>query len=298
MRDNRRAAPRRGTYIFGFIADVVKGIAGMEQAEDMQNDAQEFNAGQAQIDRDWKTYMDNTRYQRGIQDMKAAGLNPMLAYHQGGAGTPTGSAASSGIGSTGMDSGSYAASQQSASQVEVNHALADKVRAEANEIRERTLNYDPQRREIEARIPRHAADIDKIRQDIGESAVRIEKLWAETKTQGATAANIEQQTRNLGETIPLIRSQVQHFKALTAQESAATDEIKQRVKANLPELERLLSSLEVTSRRMQHSSESNQEAAASSLVGQIGAYLRALNPLQGFIGVVPHGPRTVIHKKR
>ena len=43
-----------------------------------------FNAKQAQIARDWQERMSNTAYQRAIQDMRTAGLNPVLAVTGGG----------------------------------------------------------------------------------------------------------------------------------------------------------------------------------------------------------------------
>lgn len=56
----------------------------------------DFNSKEAQINRDYQTQMSNSAYQRAKSDMTAAGLNPILAYRQGGAGTPSGATASTG----------------------------------------------------------------------------------------------------------------------------------------------------------------------------------------------------------
>lgn len=109
--------------------------------------ARDFSAQQSQAQMDFQERMANTQYQRGVEDLRAAGLNPALAYTNGGNVAPSGASASaSGASSVdpghGMTLSDILALAKIKSEVKLNEAQADELSAGAELKRSQKSGQD------------------------------------------------------------------------------------------------------------------------------------------------------------
>jgi len=141
-------------------ATVAASLIGKEGAEDA-NDANSAEAGK---NRDFQERMSNTAWQRGVKDMQAAGLNPMLAFSKGPASSPGGATAAPMQNTGAAAVNSAEAGSRINPQVDLLKASAEKTRAEADVAKSQALI----------------------------NAVMVPKIEQETKTSMSSAGQIEQ----------------------------------------------------------------------------------------------------------
>lgn len=141
-----------------------------------------FEADQVQKQMAFQERMSGTSYQRATEDMRLAGINPMLAYAQGGASTPGGGAASGAAATVQDVVGPAVASAQ-----------------HARRLNSELKSMDASRRLTEAqegRIPLENALTEQLNAE----------AYQRTETGKAQERNIEAQTRATEAGIPSIRA--------------------------------------------------------------------------------------------
>lgn len=240
-----------------------------EQNSDEATWARDHSAWQAGITRDWQEEMSNTSYQRATADMKAAGLNPMLAYSQGGATTPSGAMGQSPQSHPRINPHA-AANMQTAAQIRNLDAVTERTNAETENIKEQT--------------PTHKVTRASLQQSIYESEAKITELISQATHHYASADQAIQQTKNLKEAIPQIRATIDQLKAQTKQTGAQTTELNQKIHQNLPALEAAFKKLEIIYKGMEAP---GREATHAFEAGATGTILRSIkDALKGIIPFV------------
>lgn len=119
-------------------SSVIGGAFGAKGARD-QNRAQ---VAMSREQMDFQERMSSTAYQRAVSDMQAAGLNPMLAYSQGGASSPVGSMPQiQNVGAAAVSSASSAMGlMSSVQQMQQSRAQTEQIAAQTKKIESETMD--------------------------------------------------------------------------------------------------------------------------------------------------------------
>jgi hypothetical protein len=191
-----------GEINLGGAVGSVLGFIGQQQTNqkqwDMAQAANQASAEQAAKQMDFQERMRETQYQTAIKDMQKAGLNPMLAYQQGGAGTPSGAMGQVSTAKVGNSIGSALQGYQSMAMNNADIDLKDattkgttastikteadtiKTAAEIGYILENTKLNQEQQRNLQEMLLKLQQEIKSLRASEGLSNAQTGKTQAET----------------------------------------------------------------------------------------------------------------------